>query len=90
MKKLYFVLFAFFACGLVLAARRLPDVSFTTPKPTEIKVKTNAEEYWLSESGVRHNKMCKYYKKTKGAPCKKTRARLAKFAAAEKLNKMFL
>ena len=39
-------------------------VKSPAPEPVD-----NARAYWLSNSGKRHNRTCRYYKKVDGQPC---------------------
>ena len=63
--------------GPVFAAEKAPAppdaTPAATPAPTPAPTPAAAEAetgYWLSATGKRHNSKCRYYKKTKGIPCK--------------------
>ena len=43
-----------------------------------VEVLTGETGYWLSNGGTRHNKKCRYYKNSKGRPCRKEHGRPCK------------
>ena len=54
---------ALLICGPVFGAEPTPTPASSAQEPG------NDTGYWLSASGKRHNEKCRYYKKSKGAPC---------------------
>lgn len=54
------------------ASLRSPHNKHANKMGEEGQNKILAETYWLSETGIRHNKTCAFYRECKGKECKKS------------------
>ena len=70
MKKLFLLILAFSIGCFCFAQGNAGSVNSSNVASPSAKAEAN--DFWISKTGKRHNNKCRYYKNCKGRPCSKT------------------
>ena len=72
MKKLFLPILAFSIGCFCFAQGNAGSVNSSNVASPSASAKAEANDFWISKTGKRHNNKCRYYKNCKGRPCSKT------------------